>query len=176
MSLFTYFKALQEAQALAKRLNLDISEVTPTAPDGSVKILGVWEHEATYNRFKTLGAKRYLCEFPDGHRLLTVAGSNKKKTLEYIEETAKQFSADVFDVFHDKLVIPPEFAKRLIMKWVDSPKSGIEVDYLGKKHYYSTECGIWSKSGSYTFSIAQHLEESILNLAHNAQMLEGEYN
>lgn len=168
--------ALQEAQALAKRLNLDISEVTPIAPDGSTKILGVWEHEATYTRFKTLGAKRYLCEYQDGHRLLTVAGSNKRKTLEYIEETAKRLAVNVFDIFHDKLVIPPEYAKRLVMKWIDESKNGTEIDYLGNKCYYSTECGIWSKSGSYTFSIAQHLEESVLGLAHNAQMLEGEYN
>jgi len=168
--------AMQEAQTLAKRLNLDISQVTPTAPDGSVKVLGVWEHEASYARFKTLGAKRYLCEYPDGHHLLTVAGSNKEKTLEYIKLTAKQFSVDLFDVFHEDLVIPPEYAKRLIMKWVDNTKSGYELDYLGNPHYYSTECGIWSKSGSYTFSIAAHLEQAVLGLAHNVQTLEGEYN
>lgn len=168
--------AKKQAELTAKRLALDISQVTPVAPDGSRKILGVWEHEATYNRFKTLGAKRYLCEYDDGHMLLTVAGSNKKLTLEYIEETAKRLAVDVFDVFHDKLVIPPEYAKRLIMKWVDNEKSGYEFDYLGVGHAYHTECGIWSKSGSYTFSIAQHLEEGVLGLAHNGQALEGEYN
>lgn len=40
--------------------------------------MGVFEKEAGYSKFKTLGAKRYAYEYPDGSKGITVSGVNKK--------------------------------------------------------------------------------------------------
>lgn len=49
--------------------------------NGEVHYMGVYESEGYRlpNRFKTLGAKKYVLEDPDGHLHITIAGVNKKK-------------------------------------------------------------------------------------------------
>lgn len=47
--------------------------------NGEVHFMGVWEKEGDYARFKTLGAKKYVCEDPDGRLHITIAGVNKKE-------------------------------------------------------------------------------------------------
>lgn len=45
---------------------------------GKRHYMGVFEKEDTYSSFKTLGAKRYAYEYPDGRRGVTISGVNKK--------------------------------------------------------------------------------------------------
>lgn len=82
-------KTVKKLYELAKRLNLPIDKVMPTASEyskypGKRMYLATWEKEYTGRRFKTLGAKRYLVEYQDGTHALTVAGPNKKGALEYV--------------------------------------------------------------------------------------------
>lgn len=53
-----------------------------TDRNGEIHFMGVWESEEGYsipNRFKTLGAKKYVLEDSKGHLHTTIAGVNKKK-------------------------------------------------------------------------------------------------
>lgn len=54
-------------------------------PAGKPQYLGVYEQEKTADRFRTWGAKKYVCEF-NGKLKVTVAGVVKTKAAEELEE------------------------------------------------------------------------------------------
>lgn len=56
----------------------------PYTVDGKKKIIGVWEKEKGYVKFRTIGAKRYLYEYKSGELGLTVSGVNKNYALPYL--------------------------------------------------------------------------------------------
>jgi len=56
-----------------------------TAPDGSVKYMGLYELDKKYDRFITWGAKKYAGEI-DGHIKITIAGVNKRAGAKELEE------------------------------------------------------------------------------------------
>lgn len=60
------------------------SMVMPSTKDGVPKLIGVWEREKNYAKFRTIGAKRYLYEYEDGELGLTVSGVNKNYALPYL--------------------------------------------------------------------------------------------
>ena len=107
-------EARENLKALAKRLNLQEERVIPISPSGEKKYLGVWEHEADYALFKTLGAKRYLVNYGDKFGL-TVAGTNKKKSLEYMVKLSVGL-----DELKENLKTPEELAHDI----------GVDVDYI----------------------------------------------
>lgn len=53
-------------------------EYSAVDPKGKRHYIGVFEFEGTYKRFKTMGAKKYAYEDPDGSLHITVSGVNKK--------------------------------------------------------------------------------------------------
>lgn len=149
----SYMKMLE----LARRLELPRDKVIPASPKGEEKVLGTWEKEWKASRFKTLGAKRYLLEFEKGGYYLTVAGSNKKSTLEYL----KLDEEHMFDNFNPHLVVPPEYSKRLVATFIEEHRSGFVTDYLGNRKYYSVLSGIHMAPTSYSFSIAEHTKRAV---------------
>ena len=48
-------------------------------PKGNVHYMGVFEDEGMYEHFKTLGAKKYIFNYPGEHIEITIAGVNKDK-------------------------------------------------------------------------------------------------
>lgn len=166
----------REARALvtklAERLNLPIDYVIPHDPKGNAKCLGVWEHEYDAKRFKTIGAKRYLVEYSDGKLALTVAGTNKASTLEYIQRQALVTKQSPFEIFNEHLVVPAEYAKRTTAKFIDNPSNGFVTDYLGVRRYYESESGVYIKPTSYSFSITDEMVDAILYLTHDGHYTE----
>ena len=79
-------------QVLEKKLhkmcdlyNINYSRISPQTINGETKLIGVWDYDGFYDRFKTLGAKRYMVE--KGTELsLTVSGVNKKYAIPYLLE------------------------------------------------------------------------------------------
>lgn len=65
----------------------------PKTVDGERKLIGVWELEKPYKTFKTIGAKRYLYEYPNGELWFTVSGVNKKHGVPYL---LKEFSNPLY--------------------------------------------------------------------------------
>lgn len=146
---------------LARRLNISISDVLPKAPNGKEKCLGVWENEWTAKRFKTLGAKRYLIEFENGEMALTVAGTNKAHTLYYLINQQFFHGKDMFENFNENLVIPAEYSKRLISKFIEKDRGGYMTDYLGNRYNYHAPSGIYMEPSAYSFSIAHRTKEAV---------------
>lgn len=58
--------------------------VAPKNNDGKKQLIGVWDREEDYVKFRTIGAKRYLYEYKSGKLGLTVAGVNKNHALPYL--------------------------------------------------------------------------------------------
>lgn len=58
--------------------------VQPKTIENKSKLIGVWEIEESYVKFRTLGAKRYLYEYENGLLGLTVSGVNKNFALPYL--------------------------------------------------------------------------------------------
>ena len=107
---------------------IELDEFSPRNRKGKPKPLGVWDFEGVFERFKTVGAKRYMFE-KDGEYSLTVAGVNKKKAMEYI---LKNY-ADPFDGLEEGLIVPGDYSGRLLLDYCkDEPCSGRVKDYLGE--------------------------------------------
>lgn len=159
---------------LASRLKLPIDYVIPHDPKGNPKCLGVWEHEYDARRFKTIGAKRYLVEYTDGKLALTVAGTNKASTLEYIVQQSLVTKESPFDIFNEHLVVPAEYAKRTTAKFIDKPSNGFITDYTGVRRYYESPSGVYIKPTSYSFSITDEMVDAILYLTHDGHYTEAE--
>lgn len=111
---------------------IDIDAYKPKTVKGKEKPLGVWDDDGEYKRFKTLGAKRYLCEYPDGEIVATVAGSSKSLTGEYL---VNNFS-NPFDGFADGLEIPETESGKKCHTYIDDVTDGEMVDYLGNRYHY----------------------------------------
>lgn len=171
-----YFKrennlAWRSMALVAERLNVEMQDVIPKSPDGTMKCLGVWEHEWDADRFKTIGAKRYLVDI-GGKLELTVAGTNKESTLEYMKE--RYTYSGIFEAFNEDLVIPKEYAKRTVAKFVDSERSGYVKDYTGVRRWYSALSGVNITPSSYSFSITDEMLDAILWLTHDGHYTESE--
>lgn len=175
--------ARDKVVACAQRHNIPIGFMIPRSPDGDAKVLGVWEHECDYYTFKTLGAKRYLVEYkskgskqfkPCEKYELTVAGTNKSSTLEYILKCSKEDNKTPFDVFNSSLSVPPKYAKRTISKFIDNYRCGWVTDYLGNKAYYESPSGIYVEPTSYTFSTTDEMRDAIIWLTHDGHYQDGQ--
>ena len=153
----------------------------PCSPDGKQKCMGVWEKEWEGANFKTLGAKRYLIQFTrerdikkHGEWELTVAGTNKKGTLEYIKKLAKSREISPFDIFTTDLVVPSKYAGRTVSSFFDEEKRGWVTDYLGNRDYYVSPSGVNVQPTSYSFSITDEMVHAVLWLTHDGYYQDGQ--
>ncbi len=173
--------AKREVELCAQRNGIDIDFMIPQSPDGDRKILGVWEKEWGNANFKTLGAKRYLIQFTKkddiakhGEWELTVAGTNKKGTLSFLQKEAKRRNTTPFAVFTPNLVVPPEYAKRTVSSFFDEEKRGWITDYMGNRDYYVSPSGVNVAPTSYSFSITDEMVDAIIALTHDGYYQDGQ--
>lgn len=115
-------------------MGIDPEASRPVTIDGKVKQLGVWDFDGHYDRFKTLGAKRYIYE-TDGELHITVAGLGKKIACKYLKSKYE----DPFKAFEDCLHIPPEWTGKNLHTYIDYEQHGLICDYTGKYGEYH-EC------------------------------------
>lgn len=145
---------LQKIEAASQYHNLDKSLFAPYTKKGNQKIIGVWDDEGVYDKFKTLGAKRYLTmkgvQSTEPKYMITLAGSNKKKTMEYLVGTG-----DPFGNFNDGLSIPPENSGRLILTYIDNETTGTIVDMFGVPYEYHELSSIHMEKSEYNLSMSE---------------------
>ena len=145
---------LDKIELASQYHNLDKSLFAPYTKKGKQKIIGVWDDEGVYDKFKTLGAKRYLTmkgvESTEPEYMITLAGSNKKKTMEYLVETG-----DPFGNFKDGLSIPPENSGRLILTYIDNETLGTVSDIFGVPYDYHELSSIHMEKSEYNLSMSE---------------------
>lgn len=173
-----YFKrvnkeAEESIMAVTAELGLSPDYTMPKDPKGHRKILGVWEEEYTADYFKTLGAKRYMYNIGNEYHL-TVAGTNKASTLDYILKQAQKLNISPYTIFDDNLIIPKEYAKRLIATYIDEESIGYITDYLGNRAFYSAPSGVHIQSSSYTFTLTQGLRDELIRIIGEEELDTGE--
>ena len=66
----------------------------PKTKKGEEKWIGVWEDDAFYKTFRTIGAKRYMYEDSNGKLSFTISGVNKKFGVPYLLSRYTQLTSD----------------------------------------------------------------------------------
>ncbi len=131
---------------------LPFSVVEPETIKGDKKLLGVWDFEGVYSRFKTLGAKRYLTEL-NGKISMTVSGVNKKFAVPYL---LKMYGVDgIFEAFDNYLKIPPEYTGKNTHTYIDDERQGILVDYTGISLEFHELSGTHLEAADYSLSMTE---------------------
>lgn len=147
--------------------NLPLEMVEPVTINGDKKPLGIWSFDGHYKRFKTLGAKRYLCEYSDDPRNvkkagkinLTVSGLNKKSAVPYM---VKKYD-DVFAAFTDNLYIPCGQTGKLTHTYIDDPVVGTVTDYLGIDGKFNELSAVHLDEADYSLNATKYIN-FILNI------------
>lgn len=139
---------------------IDVEQTQPKTITGIEKPLGVWDFEGIYNRFKTLGAKRYMVE-KNGDIDITVSGVNKKCAVPYLKQ---KYGDKVFDSFADNLEIPPQYTGKKTHTYIDDEMSGYITDYLGNISKYESKSGVHLSETSYRLSMSHAYIDYILNI------------
>ena len=133
--------------------HLDPKLFQPLTIKGVKKQLGVWDYEGTYQKFKTLGAKRYLV-LKDDKLEITCAGLPKKSGLEYMKKQGKTIKG-VFDYFNDEMYIPSEYTGKNTHIYIDESKTMLVTDYLGNTSEVHSESGVFLYGADFTLSISE---------------------
>lgn len=77
-------EVLVDLMSMCAYYKIPLDMVQPKTIKGERKLIGVWDIEEPYKKFKTLGAKRYMYEHVSGELGLTVSGVNKKYAIPYL--------------------------------------------------------------------------------------------
>lgn len=120
-------------------LGIPYSKCAPKTRKGETKTIGVWDIEEGYLRFKAVGAKRYLYEYPNHQLQMTVGGLNKSQAVPYLlwkygggsSEWCEDYSADWLDdhlIERDKYYTPFQQLARLA--YSRAPLHSEALEYL----------------------------------------------
>ena len=152
---------------VSKERYIDFNLFKPKTIEGEEKLIGVWDYEGTYTRFKALGAKRYMIEKEkDGKliHLITISGVDKRVGTPYLEEESKRTGKDIFSLFSDGLFFPPYATGKMIHTYIDEPRSGEVKDYLGNWGDYKESSGVHLEKTSYSLTMLEDYLEFIMDL------------
>lgn len=139
---------------------LSMDMVEPKTINDVKKLIGVWDFEGIYTRFKTLGAKRYMTE-QDGEISITVSGLNKKTAVPYLIE---KYGDKVFEAFDDSLYIPPEHTGKMTHTYIDTEISGVIYDYTGSRYDYHELSGTHLENCDYTLELSEKYIDYLLGI------------
>lgn len=145
---------IKKMELMCEYYKLDVNDLKPKNIQGIEKPIGVWDYEGTAEKFKTLGAKRYLT-LKDNKLELTVAGLSKKNGLEYMIEQCGGNYHKVFDYFNDELYIPAERTGKMTHTYIDESITFIATDYLGNSTEVTTHSGVHLESVDFTLSLSK---------------------
>lgn len=83
---FKDYNSRMERKLLKMCLHYQIpfSMCEPKTKKGEKKLIGIWEDDGMYKKFKTIGAKRYIYEYESGELSFTVSGVNKHYGVPYL--------------------------------------------------------------------------------------------
>ena len=149
---------------VCEHYDIPLEMTRPKTIKGVEKILGIWDDEGVYTRFKTLGAKRYMTE-KNGEINITVSGLNKHKAVPWL---LKEYKDNIFDAFADGLAVPATETGKLTHTYIDEEVSGVVVDYLGYKYNYKELSSVHLEPAPYETSIAAKYADYLMNVQERA--------
>lgn len=137
--------------------DISYSQATPKNIKGEIKLLGIWEYEGMYNKFKTLGAKRYIYYMNDKLNI-TISGVNKKNGVDYLYWKYKNVD-NIFKNFNEGLIFPSNYddgkngSGKLTHTYLDEYQTGFITDYLGNTEKYVEYSSVHLEPCSYELSL-----------------------
>lgn len=143
---------------MCNHYNIPFSMCQPKTVKGERKLIGAWEREKTYKRFKTCGAKRYMYEYYDGELSLTVSGLNKEFAIPYLLEKYKT-AGRIFEAFGEGLYVPPGKTGKQTVTYIEQIQEGEVQDYLGKMGHFKEQSAIYMEPQGYYMSILSEYKE-----------------
>ena len=143
---------------VAAHYNFDWNLFEPADIKGNKHLIGEWDYEGVYDRFKTLGCKRYMFE-KNGEISITVSGLSKNKPLDYIKS-----QADPFELFSDGMVIPKEHSGKLCHYYVDEEREGCVKDYNGVEYNYKQLSAVHMENISFNMKIGANYKEFLYEI------------
>lgn len=156
---------VQKIQRAAKYHNLDLSLFSPKTANGKEKIIGVWEDEGEYEKFKTLGAKRYLTfrhesktfednglkvQLTEPLHQITLAGAHKAKTTAFLRKSLRPF-----EEFRNNLTIDSDHSGRLTLTYIDEETEGDIIDMYGVPYHYKELSSVHMEPSEYNLSMSE---------------------
>ena len=129
---------------------IDVNKMHPMNTKGKEKWLGVWDFDGHYDKFKTLGAKRYLCQ--SGEKLsLTISGVAKSG----IDYMIKTFGTEgVFEAFSEDLYFPNGSCGKSTHTYSDEEFTDAVTDYQGNTFIHNEKGFIHLEETHYNLSMA----------------------
>lgn len=157
-------KVIKKLEKAMEFHNLDIELTRPKNIKGEQKQIGIWEEEKPYEKFKTLGAKRYIVE-QDGEIKITVSGLNKKVASNYLFE---KYGDNVFNAFDDNLYVPAKYTGKMTHTYIDEERVGVIKDYLGNVEKYCEKSSVHLENAEYSLSLL----DAYINYLNDVQTFE----
>ena len=127
-------------------------------PNG--KQLGCWCYEGTYDKFKTIGAKRYLTE-TNNELELTCAGVGKTGGTNYLSQLSNPF-----ETFEDGIIFPASYSGKTISTYTGERK-GTVIDYTGKSYDYHELSSLHIENTDCTISLVEDFKNELNKLKGN---------
>ena len=165
---------IKKLTIMNETFQFDQDLLSPKTKDGVTKLIGVWEYEGTYDKFKTLGAKRYLT-LKNGVFNLTLAGLSKEKGLCYLIDRANGVEDVVFDLFDNELYVPAEHTGKLLHTYIDTPATFVVSDYLGTNAEVHSPSGVHLEGTDFTLSIDREVGNVLEMLFNDGYLKEGSF-
>lgn len=153
---------------------LDRSLVEPETIKGEKKILGVWDFDGHYAKFKTLGAKRYVVEYSQdernkgdkGKKAITIAGLGKKEGVAYMTEEAERQGKTIFDIFNNKMCVPAGRSGKLTHTYIDDVREFDITDYQGNTEHIISRSGVHLEPTSFNMMMTEQFIDYVLQRKH----------
>lgn len=159
-----YNKLVSKKLALmVDHYKIDPALLSPKTIENVIKPIGVWDSEGTYDRFKTLGAKRYMTEV-NGKLSLTVAGLSKANGLATMITNASGDNDKVFEMFNDDLYIPASGTGKMTHTYIDKVHEFNCIDFQGHETHVKTLSGVHLEPCDFTLSLANEFTDFIEHL------------
>ena len=154
---------------MTKFYKINPALIEPKNIKGESKLIGVWDKEfegdkPSYLRFKTLGSKRYMYQYPNGEYSFTISGCNKKDAIPYLEDKALKENKDIMDLFDDGMYIPASKTNKNCHTYFDYEIEGEITDYLGNKSIYHEFSGVNLMEIDFTLSLSSNFIDYLLGL------------
>lgn len=111
---------------------IDFELCKPKTITGKEKMLGVYDFEGVYDKFKTLGAKRYMT-YQNGELSYTIAGCGKIKGVPYLLDKFNNDIDAIFDYFDEGFTIPREYTMKQTHTYIDDEFTSFVTDYQGHR-------------------------------------------
>lgn len=161
---------IEKLKAACKFHDIPFTDCTPQNKNGKTKIIGIWDFEGIYEKFKTLGAKRYMIKKHNALNVdgkyydysLTVSGVNKKCAIPYLLETYGE--SGIFENFTNFLHFPENATGKNILTYIDYSTKGKITDLNGITIDFESLSGVHFEPTTYTMNLTVNYLQYITKL------------